>query len=98
MFILGEVIRALALLFSLIFNILYFLLVIRVILSWVNPDPYNNIVQLIYGVTDPVLMPFRRLPLEIGSMDFSPIIAFIVVVILRNFIVSILYQISYRLS
>ncbi|RKY42943.1 MAG: YggT family protein [Candidatus Makaraimicrobium thalassicum] len=98
MFILGELFRSLALLVSLVFNILYFVLVIRIILSWVNADPYNEIVQVIYRITDPILAPFRRLPLQIGAMDFSPIVAFLVLSVLKNFMVNILYHIAYRLG
>jgi YggT family protein len=94
MFVLAELIRSIALLVSLVFNILYFVLVIRIILSWVNPDPYNEIVQMIYRISDPILAPFRRLPLQMGGMDFSPIVAFIVISVLRNFIVNVLYQLA----
>ncbi len=94
MFIVSELIQSLALLVSLIFNILYFLLVIRIILSWVNPDPYNEIVQVIYKVSDPILAPFRRLPLQAGGVDLSPIVAFLVLSVLRNFIVNVLYRVS----
>ena len=98
MFILSELFRSLALLTSMLFNVIYFLLIVRIILSWVNPDPYNEIVRVIYRITDPVLSPFKRLPLQVGMFDFSPIIAFIVINVLRNFIVNILYQIAYRLN
>jgi len=63
-----------------------------------NADPYNEIVQIIYRVTDPILAPFRRLPLQMGGMDFSPIVAFLVLSVLRTFIVNILYQIAFRLG
>ncbi len=98
MFVVAELLKSMALLISLVFNILYFVLVIRIILSWVNADPYNEIVQIIYRVTDPVLLPFRRLPLQMGAIDFSPILAFLVLSVVRNFIVNILYQIAYRLG
>ena len=98
MFVLGELFRSLALLVSLIFNILYFILVIRIILSWVGADPYNEIVNVIYSISDPILAPFRRLPLQVGAIDFSPILAFIVLSVLRSFIVNVLYQLAYRLS
>ena len=94
MFLIAELIRSLALLVSLVFNILYFLLVIRIILSWLNPDPYNEIVQIIYRVSDPILAPFRRLPLQTGGMDFSPIVAFLVLSVLRNFVVNVLYRLA----
>ncbi len=98
MFIFGELFRSLALLVSLVFNIVYFILVIRIILSWVNPDPYNEIVRVIYRISDPILIPFRRLPLQAGAIDFSPIVAFLVLSVLRNFIVNILCQVAGRLG
>jgi len=98
MFVLAEIIRSLALLVTLLFNIVFILLVIRIIISWVNPDPYNEIVQVIYRVTDPILAPFRRLPLQAGMMDFSPILAFLVLSVLRSFIVNVLYQVAARLG
>ncbi|MFH1665276.1 MAG: YggT family protein [Candidatus Omnitrophota bacterium] len=98
MFILAEILKSLALLITLIFNILYFLLVIRIILSWVNADPYNEIVRVIYAVTDPLLLPFRRLSLQMGGIDFSPILAFLVLSVVKNLLVNIIYQIASRLG
>ena len=52
---------------------LIILVVIRAVLSWISPDPYNPIVQFVYGVTEPLLYRFRRLlPLVFGGIDFSP--------------------------
>jgi YggT family protein len=98
MFVLSELFRSLALLVSLVFNIIYFLLVIRIIVSWVGADPYNEIVRIIYAITEPILLPFRRLPLQVGAIDFSPILAFILLSVLRNFIVGVLYQMAYRMG
>lgn len=98
MFIIAEFVRSFALLISLLFNIIYFLLIIRIILSWVNPDPYNEIVQIIYKITDPILAPFKRLPLNLGVIDFSPVIAFLTLSVAKSFIVNILYQIASRLG
>jgi len=51
------------------------LIIARAVLSWISPDPYNPIVQFIYGVTEPVLGRLRRvLPLLIGGFDLTPII------------------------
>ena len=98
MFIVAEVLRSLALLVSLLFNIIYFILIVRIIISWVGGDPYNEIVQIVYRITDPILAPLRRLPLQVGMIDFSPIVAFILLSIIRNFLVNILYQLAYRLG
>jgi len=75
-----------------IFFILYIVLVIRIIISWVSADPYNEIVQVIYSISEPILAPFRRLPLQLGAMDFSPLLAFFVLRILNSFVIWILYS------
>ena len=90
MYILGQLLASLAYLFNMIFNILYFLLIIRIILSWFSINPYNDIVQLLYRITDPILAPFRRLPLQVGFIDFSPMVAFLCLWFLRDFIVGVL--------
>lgn len=98
MFILAEIVKSIALFVSLVFNILYFILIIRIIVSWVGADPYNEIVRVIYKITDPLLAPFRALPLRIGAMDFSPIVAFLVLSVVKSFVVNLLYQIAYRIG
>ncbi len=96
MFVLSQLFSSLALLTSMLFNVIYFLLVIRIILSWFGVNPYNELVQILFRITDPILAPFRRLPLRIGMIDFSPIVAFLVIAFLRNFIVGVLTQLAHR--
>jgi len=96
MFVLGQLFASLAVLFSMIFKVIYFLLVIRIILSWFQVSPYSELASLLYRVTDPILLPFRRLPLRIGMIDFSPILAFLILSFLDSFIVGILRQLSYH--
>lgn len=74
--------------------ILYIVLVLRIILSWVNADPYNEIVQIIGNVSEPILAPFRALPLSLGGMDFSPILAFFVLRVVNSLLVWLIVQIA----
>lgn len=64
---------------SYFFDFLNYMILIRVFLSWFNINPNNKIIMLIYQLTDPVLEPFRklagRLGLNMGMIDFSPIIS-----------------------
>lgn len=98
MFVLGELFKSLAYLFNTLFNILYFLLIVRIILSWFAVNPYNEIVQILFRITDPILAPFKRLPLQIGFIDFSPILAFMALWFIRNFVVGVLLQLAVRFS
>ena len=57
MFILANFIDALAYIVGILLMIMYWLILIRALLSWVNPDPYNPIVQFLMRTTEPVLEP-----------------------------------------
>ena len=98
MFILAQLFSSPALLFGMIFKILYFLLVVRIILSWFPVDPYNNVVTTLYQITDPLLAPFRKLPLRLGMIDFSPLLAFLVLAFLDSFVVGVLSNLAYQFS
>lgn len=56
-----------------------FLIIVRVILSWVSTGGYNPAVAIIFTLTDPVLRPFRRIIPAMGGFDLSPIFAIILV-------------------
>jgi len=75
------------------FTILYWLLVIRIILSLVGVSPsttFNEALGALYQVTDVILKPFRRLPLQIGMFDCSPIVAFVALFFVRDVIIRLL--------
>lgn len=85
-------------LLSLGFGLLYIILVLRIILSWLGIEYYyNSFVQLIYSISEPILRPFRRLPLQIGMLDFSPILAFITLRFLDSFFSMVLRDIAQML-
>ena len=86
MFIIGHFLLAIAWLVSTLLWLLSWAIIIRAFLSWVNPDPYNMIVQFLYRVTEPVLEPIRRLLPPMG-VDFSPMIAVLALMFLQKFLV-----------
>ena len=61
MFVLGNFVDALASVVNILLTIMYWLILIRALISWVNPDPFNPIVQFLMRVTEPLLEPVRRL-------------------------------------
>jgi YggT family protein len=72
------------------------IIIIRAVLSWLNPDPYNPIVRLLYQVTEPVMALVRRwIPLRGMGIDFSPMIILLAIVFLQSFLVKSLLQLSY---
>ena len=96
MFIFGEIFRALAILVNGVCQILYWLLFARIVVSWLPVDPYHSIVRFLIQVTDPLLAPFRRLPLRIGMLDLSPLLAFITLMFINRVLVRILLTAAYR--
>ena len=88
---------AIAKIMDIALSIYMWLIIIRALISWVNPDPYNPIVRFLISVTEPVLEPIRRrLPL-MGGIDFSPIVAILAIIFLQTFAVQSLMQMALRL-
>ncbi len=58
-------------------NLFFFVILIKVVLSWVAPQNYNPIIALLNTMAEPVLSPFRRIIPAIGGFDISPIIVIV---------------------
>lgn len=100
MFVLSNFLVAIANIIDIILTVLYWLILIRALISWVNPDPYNPIVQFLYKTTEPILDPIRRiLPISFRfGIDISPIIAFLFIIFLKSFLVRTLIDFAFRLK
>ena len=59
-------------------NLLFFIILIRIILSWVAPNNYSPVTAMLNALAEPVLRPFRRIIPPIGGLDISPIFAIII--------------------
>ena len=95
MFIIGNFIKALAIILHYVLTFFMWIVVARAVLSWVNPDPYNPIVRFIHNVTEPVLYRIRtKIPVDFGGIDFSPIIVILGIIFLQNFVISSLLRLS----
>ncbi|MFH1491370.1 MAG: YggT family protein [Pseudomonadota bacterium] len=57
------------------FGFFSLVIIVGALLSWVSPDPRNPIVQTIYGITEPLLRPFRQFVPLLGGLDISPMVA-----------------------
>ena len=99
MFILSNFLVAAARILDIGLTILYWLILIRALISWVNPDPYNPIVQFLYKTTEPILYPIRKLlPFSLRfGIDISPISAFLAIMFLKSFVVRTLLDLAIRL-
>ena len=77
------------------FEVYYFLIMARIILSWLPVNFYNPIIRFIYEVTEPYLALFRRIIPPLGMFDLSPIVAFFVLGLLHRLVISLLFKMAY---
>lgn len=98
MFLIGNLVRALAMVIDTILSLYFFVIIGSVIVSWVSADPYNPIVRFLRMATEPVLHRIRRvLPgfLAGGAgLDFSPLVALLLVQVTRTVVVDSLFSLS----
>lgn len=97
MFVAGNFLQAVATVLNMILTAYMWIIIASALISWVNPDPYNPIVQFLRKATEPVLKPIRR---AIGlrmAIDISPILAILAIIFLQQFLVMSLMQLAQRL-
>lgn len=100
MFVLANLISALAVVLNVVITTVMWIIIIRALLSWVNPDPNNPIVQMLYGISEPILAPVRRiLPFSMRfGLDLSPMILILALYFLQLFLVPTLRDLAFRLK
>ena len=85
---------ALANTIHIIFRAYTYLILARVILSWIRVDPYHQfwgpILRFVFQATEPIMQPVRRLLPSMGGLDFTPIIVLIGLDLIRGIIIQIL--------
>jgi YggT family protein len=98
--LLSNITGAIADVLHMLLNLYFWLVVANALLSWVNPDPRNPIVQFLHSVTGPVLYQIRRrLPFVYASgIDFSPLVLIIAIQVVDRVVVRSLYQLAYHLA
>ena len=80
---------------SIVFTIIEFAILARVLITWLPVPKENKLIQMLYTITEPILAPIRAL-IERSSFgknmmfDFSPIVAFLLIGIIRNIILSLI--------
>ncbi len=75
---------------TLLFNALYIAIFGRIIMSWIDPQGQMRITQILQEITAPILIPLRRIVPTVGMFDFSPMIALLLLHLLRNLVLSAL--------
>lgn len=97
MFILGNFLKAVAVVLDYTLSIFMWIIIARAVLSWVNPDPYNSIVRFIHNITEPILYQIRKhIPVNFGGIDISPVVVMLGIIFLQNFLVGSLHKLAFR--
>jgi YggT family protein len=95
MFVAHNFITAAAQLIDFVLTAYMWIIIGRAVVSWVNADPYNPIVRILYEATEPLLGRIRRvLPMSMGGIDFSPMVLIMIIMFLQSFLVPTLKQIA----
>jgi YggT family protein len=93
MFVLSNFVVALARIIDIVLTLYMWLIIARALISWVNADPYNQIVIFLYKATEPVLRLVRRIiPFRNIGIDLSPMIVILVILFLQYFLVETIIQ------
>jgi YggT family protein len=97
--VLARAIYALAVILNGLLGTYWWIVIISVLLTWVNPDPRNPIVRFLYAVTEPVLYWIRRrMPfLIIGGFDLSPLVLLLAIHFVQLFLVGSLFDLARRI-
>jgi len=75
---------------STLFSVLIIALFVRVIASWFGVSPYRPWMRLAMALTDWLIQPIRRILPPVGMLDFSPLVAWLVLSLVRGFVLSYL--------
>ncbi|EKD36477.1 MAG: hypothetical protein ACD_75C01498G0002 [uncultured bacterium] len=95
MFVVNNFMMSIAQLLDFLLTAYMWIIIGRVVISWVNADPYNPIVRFLYEATEPVLGRIRKLlPLSFGGIDFSPMILILAIMFLQSFLIQTLKQLA----
>jgi YggT family protein len=95
MLILANLFEAVAVVLNFALTVYMWIIIAGAVLSWVNPDPYNPIVRFINTATEPVLYQIRkRLPVNFGGIDISPVVVLMAIMFLQTFVVNTLHGLA----
>ncbi|GAB6886896.1 YggT family protein [Desulfothermus okinawensis JCM 13304] len=100
MFIIANLLKAVAFVLDSLLSIYFWIVIISALLSWVRPDPYNPIVRFLYSITEPVFYKVRKwIPfVYISGIDLSPIVVLLIIEFLKIFLVQTLYQLAFYIA
>lgn len=99
MFVFGNFVTGIAYVVDMLLNVYFWIILIRTVMSWIQPNPYNPLVRIIYNLVDPVTYKISRMiPTRVGMIDLAPFILMILIVFLQRFFVRSLFDLGTRMN
>jgi YggT family protein len=99
MFLIANLLVAVAQILDYVLWAYAWILLGRVVISYINADPNNPLIRFLYSATEPILQRVRaKLPVTSGGFDFSPILVWLAVMFLQRFLVRSLYDLAQAIS
>lgn len=75
------------------FEVYIFIVIARVLFSWIRINPYGKIFQFVFSMTEPLLGPIRRFMPKGIMLDFSPMILMLLLILLQRVLLTLIYSI-----
>jgi len=98
MVVISTLIMAIANILNMIIGLYIWIVIISALITWVRPDPYNPIVQILYKLTEPVYALLRRyIPTNIQGFDIAPLILILGLQFFQMFFVQLLFKFAQSL-
>lgn len=98
MFIAANFLIAVGKVLDIVLTIYMYIIIARAVISWVNPDPYNPVVSILYRTTEPILYQIRKRLPSMGGLDLSPLIVLLAIFFLQKFAVTSILDLGYRMK
>ena len=98
MIVLSTLLVAIANILHMVLNLYIWIVIIASLITWVRPDPYNPIVQILYKLTEPAYGLIRRyIPTNFSGIDISPLILILGLQFFDLFFVNLLFKLAAQL-
>jgi len=93
MIVLSTLLMSIANILHMVINLYLWVVIIAALITWVRPDPYNPIVQILYKLTEPAYAFIRRyIPTNFGGLDIAPLILILALQFIDMFFVNLLMK------
>lgn len=82
-----------------VLNLVWLIVLVSVIISWVNPDPYNPVVKTLRAITEPMYRPFRGISRRLGGpLDLAPMFVMLIIIFLQTALPKFLVALAVKLG